>query len=313
MSAQIFNAPTEGISPEQLAVWQRQLDGTPEQKAQRTGFRPAGMVAKLEEVTIQNGVITSAKSTAKSQSGIKTAYATPTEPGFIQLPGGGKTSVDAAKAGGLVPHTWNEGDPLPFDQAPKRAPTDAPKATPDGTQDGSPDATHSEHLAKLAGEVLRGVDQVHGPQVTDALVDQVADNGDPDSILDQLPNGVSPVHVKQVMAGYIAQANDMLSTVGASVPLLEQMLDADELRHARRATLSNVPEEMTRLGQMAVDRLAQMPKTDPETFREMVEGMDPKARQMIRHDRNTGEWIVTLPGHPSMTYGAAVRLGLVKV
>ena len=38
-----------------------------------------------------------------------------------------------------------------------------------------------------------------------------------------------------------------------------------------------------------------------------------QARQMIRHDRNTGEWVVTLPGHPSMSYGAAVRLGLVKV
>lgn len=309
MSAQIFNAPADGISPEQLADWQRQLDGTPEQKAQRTGFRPAGVVAKLEEVTITNGVVTAAKSTAKSQSGIKTVYATPTEPGFIQLPGGGKTTVEAAKAGGLVPHTWNEGDPLPFDQAPKGAPPDAPTAT----QDKAPDATHAEHIVKLAGDVLRGVDQVHGPGVTDALVDQVADNGDPDSILDQLPSGVSPVHVKQVMAGYIAQANDMLSTVGASVPLLEQMLDAEELRQARRATLSNVPEEMTRLGQMAVDRLAQMPKTDPDTFREMVEGMDAKARQMIRHDRNSGEWIVTLPGHPSMTYGAAVRLGLVKV
>lgn len=309
MSAQIFNAPANGIPPEQLAEWQRQLDGTTEQKAQRQGFRSAAMVAKLEEVTIQNGVVTSAKSTNKTTSGIKTVYATPTEPGFIQLPGGSKTTVEAAKAGGLVPHTWKEGDPLPFDQAPQGAAKEAPKATPDAT----PEATHAEHLAKLAGEVLRGVDQVHGPGVTDALVDQVAHSGDPDAILDQLPSGVSPVHVKQVMAGYIAQANDMLSTVGASVPLLEQMLDAEELRQARRATLASAPEEMARLGQMAVDRLAMMPTTDPETFREMVEGMDAKARKMIHQDKNSGEWVVSLPGHPPMAYGAAVRLGLVKV
>jgi hypothetical protein len=310
---QQYNAPTEGISPEQLSAWQRQLDGATAKNSPTSGIRPTASIAKVDQVTIQNGVVTSATSNAKTSSGTKTVYATPTEPGFIPLPGGGKTTVEAAKAGGLIPHTWKEGDSLPFDQAPaKGAPasnSDAPKDTPEAT----PDTTHAAHLAKLAGDVLRGVDQTHGPQVTDALVDQVADSGDPDSILDQLPAGVSPTHVKQVMAGYIAQANDMLSTVGASVPLLEQMLDADELRQARRATLSNAPEEMARLGQVAVDRLAQMPTTDPETFREMVEGMDPKARKMIRHDRNSGQWIVSLPGHPDMAYGAAVRLGLVKV
>lgn len=303
-----YNAPVDGISPEELATLQRQLDGTPEQKAQRTGFRSSAMTAKTEQVTIQNGQVTSHTTTDKG-FGAKTVYASPTEPGFIQLPGGGKTTVEAAKAGGLIPHTWNEGDPLPFDQAPK----DALQSTLKGDQEKPEETTQAEHIAKLAGDILRGVDQAHGPQVTDALVDQVADNGDPDSILEQLPNGVSPVHVKQVMAGYIAQANNMLSTVGASVPMLEELLDADELRQARRATLANAPEEMTRLGQIAVDRLAQMPTTDPETFRDMVEGMDAKARKMIRHDRNCGEWIVSIPGHPEMAYGAAVRLGLVKV
>lgn len=308
---QQYNAPADGISPEQLSAWQRQLDGATAKTSPTAGIRPTASIAKVDQVTIQNGQVTSATSSAKTASRAKTVYATPTEPGFIPLPGGGKTTVEAAKAGGLIPHTWKEGDSLPFDQAP--APKEAQDGAPKDTQDKAPEATHAEHLAKLAGDVLRGVDQAHGPQVTDALVDQVADNGDPDSILDQLPAGVSPTHVKQVMAGYIAQANDMLSTVGASVPLLEQMLDADELRQARRATLSNAPDEMARLGQMAVDRLAQMPTTDPETFREMVEGMDPKARKMIRHDRNSGQWIVTIPGHPSMAYGAAVRLGLVKV
>lgn len=312
MNNSSYTAPAEGISPEQLTQWQRQAGETPESKAQRIGFRPAAKVASVEQVTIKNGQITTATSTSKGRANTIQAplYM---EPGFINIPGIGKSSVEAAKAGGLLPQGWKEGDALPFDQDPaKGAPTDTPKA-PTDTPDKAPEATHAEHLVKLAGDVLRGVDQVHGPQVTDAFVEQVAENGDPDSILDQLPSGVSPTHVKQVMAGYIAQANDMLSTVGASVPLLEQMLDADELRIARRATLSNAREEMTRLGQVAVDRLAQMPTTDPETFREMVEGMDPKARKMIRHDRNSGQWIVSLPGHPDMSCGAAVRLGLVKV
>ena len=307
---QTFNAPAEGISPEQIAQWQRQAGETPESKAQRTGFRPAAMVASREQVTIKNGQITTATSTSKGCANTITVDQ-PLEPGFINIPGLGKSSIVAAKAGGLLPHGWKEGDALPFDQAPapKAAQDGAPKDAPEAT----PDSTHAEHLVKLAGDVLRGVDQTHGAHVTDALVDQVADNGDIDTILENLPTGVSPTHAKQVMAGYIAQANDMLSTSGASVSLLEQMLDADELRTARRATLSNARDEMSRLGQVAVDRLAQMPTSDPDTFREMVEGMDPKARKMIRHDRNSGHWIVSLPGHPDMSYGAAVRLGLVKV
>jgi len=309
MNGQQFDIPAEGISPEQLADWQRQLDGTLEQKAQRTGFQPAARIATRAEVNINNGAITSVTS-GRAQP--MTVYGTASKPGFIQLPGGGETTVEAAKAGGLIPHTWKDGDALPFDQAPAASQV-APKGAPDDTADKPAGSAHDEHLAKLAGDILNHVDQTHGAHVTDALVDRVADNGDPDSILDQLPDGVSPVQVNQVMAGYIAQANDMLSTVGASVPLLQQMLNDDELRQARRATLSNSPEEMVRLGQAAVDRLAQMPTSDPDTFREMVEGMDPKARQMIRHDRNSGHWVVTLPGHPSMTYGAAVRLGLVKV
>jgi hypothetical protein len=70
---------------------------------------------------------------------------------------------------------------------------------------------------------------------------------------------------------------------------------------------------MIRLGKLAVDRLAQMPTNDPETFLQMVTDMDPKTRDMIRHDRSSGEWIVTVPGRPEMSYGAAVRLGIVKV
>lgn len=47
--------PSTASSPEELATLQRQLDGTPEQKAQRTGFRSSAMTAKTEQVTIQNG------------------------------------------------------------------------------------------------------------------------------------------------------------------------------------------------------------------------------------------------------------------
>ncbi len=307
MTTNFYDVPPGGFSHDELASLQRQADGIRGQQAARPASRVTATTAKLHEVTIQNGQVTHQATTDKVRA--NTTYATPSRPGFIQIPGAGETTVEAAKAGGLIPHTWNEGDPLPFDHAL----TDAEDGTPKGTEEKPAGATHFEHLAKLAGDILSGVDQAHGAQVTDGLMNQVADNGDPDSILDQLPAGVSPVHVKQVMAGFIAQANDMLSVVGASVPMLEDYLTDDELRQSRLATVANDRESMGELGRLAVNRLVELPKTEPEAFRELVEGMSPKDRKMIRQDRNSGDWIVSLPGHPEMAYGTAVRLGMIKV
>lgn len=326
MTSSIFNVPADGISPAELAQLQQQLDGTEAQKAQRTATRGTVMPVIKQDLTIRDGQIV--HNAVTNKAAVKAHTVTTARPGFISVPGMGDTPVEAAKAGGLIPLHWKEGDPLPFDQAPKAAPKGNPKGTqPTGVQSAPADAPKADapkaetdkgreyaaHIVKIAGDILHGVDQMHGPGIADALLDDVADSGDTESVLDRLPQGVSPMHVKQVMAGYIAQANDMLSSVGASVPMLQELLTDDELRQARRATLAGLPEDMTRLGQIAVERLAKMPESDPETFLEMVEGMDAKARKMIRQDRTSGEWRVNLPGRPEMTYGAAVRMGLIKV
>lgn len=145
------------------------------------------------------------------------------------------------------------------------------------------------------------------------MLEAVAESGDIESIMDRLPEGFQAVQAKQVMAGYVAQANHTLSAVGSTVPMLEEFLDDDELRNARRATLSNSPDMLHELGRAAVDRLAALPQKDPKAFQEMVDGMDAKSKEMLRYDRQRGAWIMTMPDGSKMSYGAAVRMGIITV
>lgn len=309
MTADIYNVPAEGFSTAELAAMQAFNDA--QKAAHKATMKPQIRMASTEQVTIQSGVITSATSSRKD--GSSTAYAKQVTPGFIEIPGLGQTPIAAAKAGGILPQNWVEGQPLPFDDAPKAAQKGTPKGDPEDTAEDAAKDSHEAHIAKLAGGVLDQVDKAHGAAVTDALIEQVAESGDPESILDQLPKGFQAVQVKQVMAGYIAQANTTLAVVGSSVPMLEEMLTDDELRNARRATLAKSDDMLQDLGRMAVDRLAKLPQTDPETFQDMVDAMDPKTKDMLRFDRNRAEWVLTMPDGNKITYGAAVRMGIIRI
>lgn len=307
MSKHTYSVPTDGFTATELA--QAQALSNTQEAANKAAMGRQIKIGSRQQVDIQGGVITSTTSTRKD--GSSTAYVTQSAPGFIEIPGAGKTTIEAAKAGGLIPHNWVEGQPLPFEQ-PAKAPTEAKAGTNNAPED-APTETHAAHLAKLAGGVLDQVDTAHGAAVTDALVEQVVESGAIESILDQIPKGFQDVHVKQVMAGYIAQADSALGVVGSSVPMLQEMLTDDELRTARRATLGNSKDTLQDLGRLAVDRLAKLPSTDPQGFQEMVEAMDAKSKEMLRFDRNLGEWILTTPDGNKMTYGAAVRMGFIRV
>jgi hypothetical protein len=319
MSQQSYTIPVNGIPEAELAQAQARVAANEATRiaAQRIAIGSQVRVASTEQVNIQGGVITSAKSAYKD--GASTAYVTQVTPGFIQVPGMGQTSIAAAKAGGLIPHNWVEGNPLPFDEAPKAAQDGTPKgntaapAALEGNDKDGPDDGYAAHLAKLAGGVLDQVDQTHGAAVTDSLIEQVAESGDPESILENLPKGFQAVQVQQVMAGYIAQANTTLSAVGSSVSMLQELLTDDELRNARRATLSKSEDMLQELGRLAVDRLAKLPQSDPEGFKDMVDAMAPKAKAMLRFDRNRGDWVFTKPDGMQMSYGAAVRMGIIRV
>ena len=95
--------------------------------------------------------------------------------------------------------------------------------------------------------------------------------------------------------------------------MLQEVLTDDELRDARRATLAKSNDMLQDLGRAAVDRLAKLPKTDPRGFQEMVDKMDAKSKEMLRFDRQQGDWILTMPDGNQMSYGAAVRLGIIRL
>lgn len=281
--------------------------------APQNGFRPAALTSDRHEVIIQGGQVAEVKSASKTL-GVPTGYAEQSRPGFVKIPGAGETTIAAAKAAGLLPHTWQEGDKLPFDGAPERGSDKSAKATPDDTEK-APDApkelTVAEHRAKVAGELLDRADKALGAEVTDSFLNAAVESGELPE--EGLPAGFTPTMVKQVYQGFVAQADAVLAPVGASVALLQDMLSDDELRQARQHTLAKNSDDLAELGRAAVNRLAQLPQTDPEGFMQMVADMSPAERKCINFDKKRGEWLVSIPGKPVTSYGAAVRMGLVRV
>lgn len=271
------------------------------------GWRPKAEIASKQEVVWQGGEITKATSMFKTQDAVTFHAVAPTRPGYVAIPGFGETTVEAAKAGGLIPQDWKEGDASPFAD-----PAKGDNSSEAGTKDGKGD-DHSvaQHQAKVAGGILDAVDKAHGSALTDALIERAVETGE--LPLDMVPQGFSEVQMKQVEAGYIAQANAVLAPVGASVTMLQEMMTDAELLQARRATLAGSKEELAALGQTAVARLAQLPKTDPEGFAQMVADMPPAERKCIHFDNKRKEWMVKIPGKPLASFGSAVHNGLIRI
>lgn len=304
MSNNTFNIATERQAHEaaQSAMQSRK------NAAAEPYFTPKAEVAQRHSVTVNDGKITlTDAATRHHEHG--TIYASPSRPGFITVPGMGETTVEAAKASGLIPHTWQEGQPLPFETPAK----DPEKGTEAGTEDkaAKKDLSVAEHQAKIAGDILDTVDRQYGSAVTDHYIDQVVSTGELPE--DGLPPTVTATMVKQVMQGYIAQADAVLTPVGASVPMLQEMLSDEELHQARSYTLTKATDGLAELGRVAVDRLSMLPQTDPESFLDMLSEMPQQERQCIRQDPKTGKYLVAVPGHPEMEFAAAVRIGLVRV
>lgn len=306
---QIVNVNTD-TTPEQLAHWRAQLS---QQAPDAAPVHGKHTVAHKAEVVMQGGRTVHEAQQHKTQ-GYNEAYVNQPKPGFVTI-GGVETSVAAAKSAGLLPSHWQEGQPVPFAD---------PAAAPSGTKAGTADVdankppetdtktanqTHAEHLAKLAGDILHGVDQVHGPGVADGLLGEVAESGDLDSVLDRLPQGVQETHAKQVLAGYRASADHAFAKAGSSLAAVEELLTEDELRDARRFTLANNPEALADLGRVAVERLAQLPEAEARAW---INELPAKERGYFSFKTDRGITFKA-PGAPEMSWGAAVRAGFIKV
>lgn len=128
----------------------------------------------------------------------------------------------------------------------------------------------------------------------------------------QLPEGVTSAQVESIVAGYVAAADNALSTVKSSVDMLMETLTDGELREARLATIMNDTTKMQHLGRQAVDRLSMLPERNPQAFAEMIEGMSPNERKALSQN-SRGDWVVTVPGRKPMGFAFAVKEGIVRV
>ncbi len=299
----------QAATPEQREAWSKALEA--EQRRNGTAVTPAAPSVTLGGKVIEMHSGSTTGQDKVIQRGVQSIEATPgLKPGHIFYQGV-ETTIDAAVAGGLMSRAEAEAASKGFNQ-PAQLETKAGAGEDKAPETkGTETASEASLAAKEAGEALDTLDQTIGAQAVDAALEDVVEGGYlPDD--DNLPEGVSLADVIKVHAGYVAQANTTLADVGASVPMLMETLSDDELREARRATIKNDPGKMQELGRQAVERLAQLPTKDPHGFAEMVAGMSPAERKVI-HQNDRGEWIISIPGKPVMSYGAAVRMGLVRI
>ncbi|MBY5973676.1 hypothetical protein KUV28_15060 [Ferrimonas balearica] len=312
------------FSADDLATLQQQLEDQQADKKAGTFDGIKITTAAVHTSTMKDGQFSTETVNKGFGPNGGTAYANATlRPGHVVIPGVGETTIDAAKAGGLLPQSYREGDPLPFDNAPKAAAEGNPKgaqaddkANAAADTDTDVDDSPAAHRAKVASDILTGVDQAHGQHVTDGLLNHAVENGgDPETVLDMLPEGVSEVQAKQVYAGYMAQAENTLAerAPSASIAMMSEVLSEDQLRAARMAVVNGDTDGFVSIANAAVDHLANMPKLDPEGFKAMLEDMPADERKALRYDRLSNDWRVTIPGQPEMSFGAAVRMGLVRV
>ncbi len=294
------------MTAEELAALTAQYEKQVPQISQKTV--PTGFVGMEHHVEIKNG-----KQIVTKQVN-HTAYANPgLAPGRVMI-GGIETDIESAIASGLLTREQAaQGFQQPAQSADKAIEAGNHKDQRSSEQQDQPEKlTEAAHAAKEASDTLNTLDATIGAAAVDAALAEVVDSGYiPED--GSLPEGVTIADVIKVHAGYVAQANHQLAEVGASVDMLMDFCNSDELRDARQATIHGSHDRLQEIGRAAVERLATLPQSDPDQFAERLEGMTKAERACLRQHKNTGEWIVSIPGKPAMSYGAAVRMGLVRL
>lgn len=221
------------------------------------GWRPKATIAGKQEVVIQGGKITSASSMLKTQDAMTHYAVQPTEPGFIEVPGFGKTSIAAAKAGGLLPQSWKEGDPNPF-SAPAEAPArDKAKA---GASDKAPEEqgapeelTVAQHQAKIAGDILTKADQIIGAEATDAMLDDAVTSGNCQRMV-FLPLMATPetfANRPEAMARFTATAEHYRTLKAQNPAYADALLDTQSRELLTLYDLARTSFDMTEADAMA--------------------------------------------------------------
>lgn len=266
------------------------------------GLRPGHIIIHGRETTIEAARLAGFDVSAAQEGEQRRPFAAPNHPAARR-----DTAFPTIQVGGTGA---DEYQPLQHPDAASQKPHSAAQESTSEQPDDGAGLTPQE-TADAASEAIQAIERSHGAHVVDDGLDEVSDSGYlPDE--DQLPQGVSMAAVEKIVAGYTAVANDTLQGVGASVDMLMETLSDAELREARQATITGDSAKLQHLGARAVTTLAMLPTSDPEAFAEMVEGMRPQERKALSQADN-GDWVVTVPGRPAMSFAAAVKAGIVRV
>ncbi|RUV75959.1 MAG: hypothetical protein EOR30_16865 [Mesorhizobium sp.] len=229
-------------------------------------------------------------------------------PGNVIIPGVGETTIEAARLAGLLPPGFD-------------GPAGGKSAAPAGNQQGAqqqgqsdaPEGSTDGDATDLAAAVMETLAGALGADAVESGIWQAAETGDVEG---SIPAGVTDDAVDAIVEGFTAQANAVLKALPAgvaSVDMLMETLNDGELREARMATINNDREKLAHLGRTALGRMETLPYQDPAAFDTLIADMPANERKALSFNEERGEWVVKVPGRQAMSFGAAVRAGIVRV
>lgn len=226
-------------------------------------------------------------------------------PGNVLI-GGVETTIEAARAAGLLP---------PGFDGPVGGKTAAPAGNQQGEQKGQDEAAEDSagDATDLAAAVMDTLAGALGAEAVETGIWQAAETGDVES---SIPQGVTEDAVSAIVEGFTAQANAVLGALPAgvaSVDMLLETLNDGELREARMATIHNDREKLAHLGRTALGRMETLPYQHPGAFEALIADMPANERKALTFNEERGEWVVKIPGRQAMSFGSALRAGIVRV
>lgn len=300
-------ASRERATLDALAVHQQSLkDLAAAQLASEQAAR-ASSPSLVRTNTATNASVTMSQGKASIVSGSThraTAVSSP-RPGMVTV-NGMTTTIEAAKAAGLISPDYQPSFNAGVAAAPQSNQQQAQvQQQPQSNDENTIKATAEQAKAITASTAaIEQANEAIGNFAVSSLLEDAVVSGD---IPSAPPKGISAEQMSAVIVGFEAQANAVLSESGATVSLLNDMLNENELRAARLATYRGNDRELRDLGNKAMDRLAKLPN-DPALFKAMT--ADWHDVQVTRG--KDGDTLVRAPGWPkAMSWSAAVKQRLI--
>lgn len=228
-------------------------------------------------------------------------------PGHVIIPGLGETTVEAARAAGLLPEGFKQAG-VPSGASATAQQTQQQQQNNNTSAKGDDQIVMPE-VVKVADNALANIGEIIGRDAVNDALWLAAETGEAPT---ELPSNIPTEVVDHIVTGAVAQADAVLKTTGANVALLDEMLTPAEARQARTATITRGDQALQKLGREALSRLEVMPSRSPAEFAEWISTLPTDERKALSQDQN-GSWSITVPGRPTMSWGAAVRAGIVRV